>query len=76
MNKLQLIAKAILAEVKNPDIPDEKKIETIEEGIKVFAVECVNLLQYLKENNVAPEVVAGIMESQGLVLDGRTKKFK
>lgn len=76
MNKLSLIAKAILADVKNPDIPEEKKIETIEEGMKVYAVECVNLFMYLKDNNIAPEVVAGLMEGQGLVIDGRTKKFK
>lgn len=76
MSKLKLIAKAILADVKNPDIPDDKKMETIEEGMKVFAIESVNLLQYLKENNITPEVIAGIMDSQGITWDGRTKKFK
>jgi len=76
MNKLELIAKAILADVKNPDISDEQKMLTIQEGMKVYAVESVNLLQYLKENNIAPEVIAGIMGSQGFDYDGRTKKYK
>lgn len=76
MSKLKLVAKAILADVKNPDIPDDKKMETIEDSMKAFAVECVNLLQYLKDNNIAPEVVAGIMENQGITWDGRAKKFK
>lgn len=76
MSKLKLIAKAILADIKNPDIPDEKKLETIEENVKVFAVESVNLLLFLKDNNVTAEVLTGLMEAQGFVMDGRTKKFK
>lgn len=76
MSKLKLIAKAILADVKNPDIPEEKKVETIEEGMKVYAVESVNLLLFLKDNNVTAEVLTGLMEAQGFVLDGRNKKFK
>lgn len=76
MNKLTLLAKAILADVKNPDIPDEKKMETIEEGMKVYAVENVNLLQFLKDKELEPEVINGVMETQGLVFDGRAKRFK
>lgn len=76
MNKLELIAKAILADVKNPDISDEQKMLTIVEDMKVYAVESLNLLQYLKENNIAPEVIIGLMATQGFDFDGRTKKFK
>lgn len=76
MNKLTLIAKAVLADAKNPDIADDKKLETIEDGLRTFAVECLNLLNYLKENSIAQDVITGIIATQGVDFDGRTKKYK
>jgi len=76
MSKLGLIAKAILADAKNPEIPDDKKMETIEEGMKVFAVELINLFNYLKEKGVDTEISVGVIETMGVQYDGRAKKFK
>jgi hypothetical protein len=76
MTKLELIAKALLADVQNPELTDEQKRAVISESVREFTSEMINLVVYLKDEGLDTDTIRGLMETQGILYDGRTNKFK
>ena len=55
---------------------DEEKASLIEGAMKSFAVDVLNLAQYLRDKNIEMETARDIMEGYGVTFDGKSKKFK
>lgn len=75
MNKLELVAQVLNAELKEPDLSEEARKEKISIAVKTFAADMLNLLQMLRDKNVDQDAARELMEQQGMEYSGKTKKF-
>lgn len=75
MNKLELVATVLNAELKEADLTDETRKFRIAEAVRTFAADMLNLNQMLREKSLDPEAAREIMEQQGLDYSGKTRKF-
>lgn len=70
--KLELQVKVLQTQIA---IEDEKAA-LIETAMRSFAVDVLNLAQYLRDKNIEMETARDIMEGYGVTFDGKSKKFK
>lgn len=75
MNKLELVATVLNAELKEPDLTDDQRKAKIGEAVRMFAADMLNLNQMLRDKNLEAEASREIMEQQGLDYSGKTRKF-
>lgn len=75
MNKLELVATVLNAELKEPDLTEETRKAKIAYAIRIFAADMLNLNQMLRDKNCEAEAAREIMEQQGLDYSGKTRKF-
>lgn len=75
MNKLQLTANVLNADLKEPEITDDQRKAKIADAIKTYAADMLNLRQLLADKKIEGEDARDLMEQQGLEYSGKTKKF-
>lgn len=71
MTKLELMSKDLAKRLEGA----ENKEEVLQEGIKSFASDALNLFQYLRTKNVDEDAAHFIMEQQGVDYNPKSKKF-
>lgn len=75
MNKLELIARALLSDLSDESKSPEEKRTIIAESLKSYGAEVVNLGIYLTQKQLEPDMIREIMEPHGLEFDGKKKRF-
>lgn len=75
MNKLELVATVLNADLKDIELSEEGRKAKIAEAVRMFAADMLNLNQMLREKSLDPEAAREIMEQQGLDYSGKTRKF-
>lgn len=71
MNKLELTSKVLLADMEKA----ENKEQALKEGLKSFAADVLNLVQFLRAKNVDEEAARDIVQQEGMDYNLKTKKF-
>ena len=72
MNTLELQAKVLQTTL---GLPDEKAV-VIEQTMRSYTIDILNIAQYLRDKNVDMDTSRGILEGHGITFDGKSKKFK
>lgn len=70
----KLLAEAI--NLQNELGLDESKLKTIEQAMRNFSADTVNVAMALIDKREKPEVIRKFIEPHGLTYDGKSKKFK
>jgi len=75
MSKLKLLAQVLNGELKDSSLTDEQRKARIEETLKGFAVDMLNIHAFFISKNVDDNTLKEIMQQNDLDYNLKTKKY-